>query len=100
MLPAVWVFSRLVDADFEPVDTGPHPEDMRVYLFKVKRGLLAIAWTREDRPVRVTTHGDVAAFDIMGNTSKEDTVELTATPVYFLTATLTPQELKTTLSQR
>ena len=38
MLPAVSAFSRLLDADFEPVDTGPQPADMRVYLFKVKRG--------------------------------------------------------------
>lgn len=100
MLPAVWAFSRLVDADFEPVDTGPQPADMRVYLFKVKRGVLAIAWTREEKPVRVTASGDITVLDIMGNTLKERAVELTATPVYFLTGTLTPGELKSTLSKR
>jgi hypothetical protein len=100
MLPAVWAFSRLVDADFEPVDTGPQPADMRVYLFKVKRGVLAIAWTREEKPVPVTASGDITVLDIMGNTLKQRAVELTATPVYFLTSTLTPEELKSTLSKR
>ena len=71
MLPAVWAFSRLVDADFEPVDTGPHPYDMRVYVFKVRRGTLAIAWTREERPVPVTASGDITVMDIMGNTLED-----------------------------
>ncbi len=100
MLPAVWAFSQLVDADFQPVDTGPQPEDMRVYLFKVKRGILAIAWTREETPVPVTVGDDVAIIDIMGNHVDKPEVELTATPVYFLTDTLTPQQLKTRLSTR
>ena len=93
-------FSRLMDADFEPVDTGTQPADMRVYVFKVKRGLLAIAWTREEKPVRVAAGGDVTVVDIMGNTIKEHAVDLTATPVYFLTSTLTPKELKSILSRR
>jgi hypothetical protein len=100
MLPAVWAFSRLVDADFEPVDTGPHPADMRVYVFKVKRGVLAILWTREEEPVRVTASGDITVIDIMGNTLEERSVDLTATPVYFLTRTLSPEELKRVLSKR
>ena len=100
MLPAVSAFSRLLDADFEPVDTGPQPADMRVYVFKVKRGLLAIAWTREDKPVCVTASGDITVIDIMGNAISERAVELTATPVYFLTRTLTPEELKSILSKR
>ena len=98
MLPAVWAFSRLVDADFEPVDTGPHPADRLVYVFKVKRGVLAILWTREEQPVRVTANDDITIIDIMGNTLEKRTVELTATPVYFLTSTLTPDELKRVLS--
>ena len=100
MLPAVSAFSRLLDPDFEPVDTGPQPADMRVYLFKVKRGLLAIAWTREEKPVRVTARGDITVIDIMGNTLDERAVDLTATPVYFLTNTLTSAELKRILSKR
>ena len=52
MLPAVWALSRLLAADFEPVDTGPQPEDRRLYVFRVKRGLLAIAWTARRKPAR------------------------------------------------
>ncbi len=100
MLPAVWAFSRLMDADFEPVDTGPQPADRRVYVFKVKRGVLAIAWTREEKPVRVTAGSDITVVDIMGNTLKDRAVELTATPVYFLSNTLTAEELKSVLSKR
>ena len=100
MLPAVSAFSRLMDADFEPVDVGSQPTDMRLYLFRVKRGLLAIAWTRAEKPLRVTTGSDIAVIDIMGNMMRERVVELTATPVYFLTNTLTPEEFKSTLSKR
>ncbi len=100
MLPAVSAFSRLMDADFEPVDAGPQPDDMRVYVFKVKRGLLAIAWTREEEPVRVTVDSDIIAMDIMGNPIEANAVELTATPVYFLSETLTAEELKSMLSRR
>ena len=100
MLPAVSAFSRLMDADFEPVETSPQPADMRVYLFKVKRGVLAIAWTRQEKPVRVTVSSDITILDMMGNSLKKREIELTATPVYFLTATLTPKELKSTLSRR
>ena len=99
MLPAVWAFSSLMGADFEPVDTGPQPADRRVYVFKVKRGILAIAWTREEQPVRVTAGGDISVIDIMGNTLTDSAVELTATPVYFLSNTLTAGELKTVLSK-
>jgi hypothetical protein len=99
MLPAVWALSRLLDAGFEPVDTGPQPQDRRVYVFRVKRGLLAIAWTREDKPLRVTTSNDIAVVDIMGNTLDAHTIQLTATPVYFLTDTLTPEELSRILSK-
>jgi hypothetical protein len=100
MLPAVSAFSRLLDADFEPVDTGPQPTDRRVYVFKVKRGVLAVAWTREEKPIQVTVSGDITVVDIMGNTRQEREVELTATPVYFLTRSLTPEELKSALSER
>ena len=100
MLPAVSAFSRLVDADFEPVDTGPHPADMRAYMFKVRRGLLVIAWTREEKPVHVTTSDGITVVDIMGNTLKEREVKLSATPTYFLTSTLTPQKLKIALTKR
>jgi hypothetical protein len=100
MLPAVWAFSRLMDADFEPVDTGPQPADRRVYVFKVKRGVLAIAWTRQERPVRVTAGSDITIIDVMGNTLEDRAVELTATPVYFLANTLTAKELKNVLSKR
>ena len=100
MLPAVWAFSRLMDADFEPVDTGPQPADRRIYVFKVKRGALAIAWTREEKPVLVTAGSDITVIDIMGNTLNVRAVELTATPVYFLSNTLTAEELKNALSRR
>jgi hypothetical protein len=100
MLPAVWALSRLLDADFEPVDTGPQPADRRVYVFKVRRGVLAIAWTREEEPVRIVADSDVDVLDIMGNRLNEPEIRLTATPVYFLTRTLTPEELKRTLSKQ
>jgi len=100
MLPAVWAFSRLMDADFEPVDTGPQPADRRVYVFKVKRGVLAIVWTREEKPVRVTAGSDITVIDIMGNTLNVRAVELTATPVSFLSNTLTAEELYNALSRR
>ncbi|MFO7902130.1 MAG: beta-galactosidase [Planctomycetota bacterium] len=93
MLPAVWALSRLLGADFEPVDTGPQPQDRRLYVFRVKRGLLAIAWTREEKPLRVTTSEDITVVDMMGNELNPRTIELTATPVYFLTDTLTPEAL-------
>jgi hypothetical protein len=89
----------LLDADFEPVDTGPQPLDRRVYVFRVKRGLLAIAWTREDKPLRVTTSDDIRAVDMMGNTIHARPIWLTATPVYFLTDRLTPEELSRILSK-
>ena len=100
MLPAVWAFSCLMDANFEPVDTGPQPADRRVYIFKVKRGILAIAWTREEKPVRVMADSDITVIDIMGNTLQDRTVKLTATPVYFLSNTTTAEELKSILSQK
>jgi hypothetical protein len=99
MLPAVWALSRLLDADFEPVDLGPQPQDRRVYVFRVKRGLLAIAWTREDKPLRVTTSDDITAVDMMGNQLDAHTIQLTATPVYFLADTLTPEKLRRILSE-
>ena len=89
-----------MDADFEPVDTGPQPADRRVYVFRVKRGVFAIAWTREEKPVRVTAGSDITVVDIMGNTLKDRAVQLTATPVYFLSSTLTAAELKGVLSKR
>ncbi len=89
-----------MDADFEPVNTGLQPADRRVYVFKVKRGVLAIAWTREEKPVRVTAGDDITVIDIMGNTLKDRAVELTATPVYFLSNTLTAEELKSVLTKR
>jgi hypothetical protein len=100
MLPAVWAFSRLVNADFQPLDSGPQPTDRRLYLFKVKRGILAIAWTRQKEPVRVRIDDDVTALDIMGNTITDRTVELTATPVYFLSQTQTPEDLKARLTTK
>jgi hypothetical protein len=100
MLPAVWALSRLLDADFEPVDLGPQHQDRRVYVFRVKRGLLAIAWTREDKPLRVTTSDDITAVDIMGNTLDAHTIQLTATPVYFLADTHTPEQLRRILSEQ
>ena len=45
----------------------------------------------------MTTSDDITVLDIMGNTIKERAVELTATPVYFLTKSLTPKELKSIL---
>jgi hypothetical protein len=42
----------------------------------------------------------ITVIDIMGNTLKAPAAELTATPVYFLTNTLTAEELKDVLSQR
>jgi hypothetical protein len=99
MLPAVWALSRLLDADFEPVDLGPQPQSRRVYVFRVKRGLLAIAWTREDKPLRVTTSDDITAVDMMGNRLDARTIQLTATPVYFLSDTLTPEKLRRILSE-
>jgi len=98
MLPAVSAFSRLIDADFEPVEIGPQPAGMRVYVFNVKRGVVAIAWTREDRPVLIEANDEITPLDIMGNAIRERAVELTATPVYFLTNTLTPSQLKRFLS--
>jgi hypothetical protein len=100
MLPAVWAFSSLMGADFEPVDTGPQPTDRRVYVFRVNQGVLAIAWTRDEKPVRVTAGSDITVVDIMGNTLKVRVVELTAAPVYFLSSTLTAAELKGVLSKR
>ena len=99
-ISAVWAFSRLMDADFEPIDTGTQPADRRVYVFKVKRGILAIAWTREERPVRVTAGDGITVIDIMGNTIPQREIDLTATPVYFLTDTLTPQDLKSLPTRR
>jgi hypothetical protein len=99
MLPAVWALSRLLDADFEPVDLGPQPQDRRVYVFRVKRGLLAIAWTREEEPFRITTSDDITAVDMMGNELDAHTIQLTATPVYFLADTLTPEKLRRILSE-
>jgi len=84
----------------EPLDAGRQPPDRRVYVFKVKRGLLAIAWTRQQKPVRVPAASDVTVIDIMGNTLQDRAVELTATPVYFLTDTLTAEELKSVLLKR
>ena len=49
MLPALTAFSHLLDADFQPVETGPQPEDRRIYVFTVRRGNLAVAWTREEQ---------------------------------------------------
>ena len=43
---------------------------------------------------------DIAVLDIMGNTLQDRVVELTDTPVYFLTDTLTAEELKSVLSKR
>jgi hypothetical protein len=99
MLPAVWAFSSLMDADFEPVDTGPQPADRRVYVFEVKRGTLAIAWTREEKPVRIVAGSDITVIDIMGNTLNEGEVELTTTPVYFLSNALTARQMKNALSK-
>ena len=100
ILPAVTAFSHLMDADFQPLHTGPQPTDRRIYLFKVKRGILAIAWTREEEPVQVTSDNRVTALGIMGNRIDGPTVELTDTPVYFLTSMLTAKELKSALSNR
>jgi hypothetical protein len=69
-------------------------------VFKVKRGVLAIAWTGEEKPVRVTASSDITVLDIMGNTLRDRVVELTDTPVYFVTDTLTAEELKSVLSKR
>ena len=44
--------------------------------------------------------GDITVIDIMGNTLQDRAVELTATPVYFLSNTLTAEELKTAVSNR
>lgn len=99
MLPAVAAFSRLVDADFEPIDTSPQPADWRVYVFKVKRGTLAIAWTRQEKAIHLEPGGEITAIDMMGNAIDEPTVELTATPVYFLSSVLTAEQLKSRLSK-
>jgi len=48
----------------------------------------------------VAASGDITVLDIMGNTLEEREIQLTATPVYFLTNTLTPKELKSILSKR
>jgi hypothetical protein len=100
MLSAVSVLSRLLDPNFEPIDIGPQPSGRRVYVFRVKRGLLAIAWTREPEPVQMETNDAITTMDIMGNVLDADTVQLTATPVYFVTDKLTSEEFARSVTQR
>jgi hypothetical protein len=98
MLPAVWAFSQLMTPNFQPVETNVKTTDRRIYMFKVDRGLLAVAWTRETGPLQIPLHEDVTAFDIMGNKIEGSHVALTATPMYFLTQKLAPAHLARALS--
>ncbi len=98
MLPAVAALSQLMDTDFQPVDAGPQPPDRRIYLFQVRRGLLAIAWSRTPQPPAIPCPDQVTVLDIMGCQLSDATVKLTATPTYFLTTRLSPAELKKKLA--
>jgi hypothetical protein len=99
MLPAVWAFSQLMTPNFQPVKISLKAPDRRIYMFNVDRGLLAIAWTRKADSLQIPLHDDVMAFDIMGNRIDAPHVELTGTPVYFLTRSLKPETLGQTLSR-
>ena len=73
---------------------GPQPEHVRAYVFRVKRGVLAIAWSRADEPVPVAVSDGVTVIDIMGNVLHAREIELTATPVYLLSGELAPRAMK------
>ncbi len=100
MLAAVSALTRFLDPSCKAIDLGKQPPHMRRYLFKVNKGALAIAWSREPEPVRLSLRKGLRAYDIMGNELKGGTVTLSATPVYLLSNTLTPDKIDVMLKSR